>query len=47
MNVLMLNTGSFIRSGVNDENSLSNIGTLATEDCKDQGTDEFLDFNPG
>ena len=43
----MSNTDIFIRSGDNDENSLSNIGTLATKDCKDRGIDEFLDFNPG
>ena len=43
----MSNIGRLIRLGVNDENSLLNIGTLATKDCKDQGTDKFLDFNLG
>ena len=46
MNDLMLNTRRLIRAGVTDENSLSNIGKLATKDYKHQGTDEFLDFNP-
>ena len=47
MNELMSNTHRLIQTGVIDENSLSNPGTLATKDYKDQGTDEFLDFNLG
>ena len=46
MNELVSNIRRLIQAGFIDEKSLSNTANLATKDCKHQGTNEFLDFNP-